>query len=214
MPAAIDMVGQVVGRWTVIARGANYKNGDARWVCRCECGTERLIQGWMLRGRTTGGCVRCGNDAKSTHGHTKGGRATPMYMTWVGMIARCTNAHHVKYHLYGGRGISVCARWLHSFSAFVEDMGTKPSECHSLDRINGDGDYEPGNCRWATLEQQNQNRSTSIMIECGGLRLAVSEWARRTGIPRHAIYSRLRMGWDPIKAITSPVRETNRKKAA
>jgi hypothetical protein len=92
------------------------------------------------------------------HGHTSGGRWTDEYRIWAGMVKRCTNPRSSSYRSYGGRGIAICDRWRTSFSAFFADMGRRPSKLHSIDRINNDGNYEPGNCRWATRDVQAANK--------------------------------------------------------
>ena len=94
----------------------------------------------------------------SRHGHARGGRQTTEYSAWLGMKKRCTKPNNSRYGSYGGRGITVCKRWMDSFQAFLADMGLKPSPDLSIDRIDNDGNYEPGNCRWATKEEQSSNK--------------------------------------------------------
>ena len=120
------------------------------------------------------------------HGMT----GTPEHNTWQSMLQRCTNQRLASWHRYGGRGIRVCERW-QVFENFLADMGKRPSEMHSLDRIDNDGDYEPGNCRWATSEVQNANKSTNVHIELDGRRQTLAQWAREIGITVQALTFRL-----------------------
>lgn len=156
----IDITGQVFGRWAVIQRSENKKR-EPQWLCRCQCGVERIMpSGSLRRGRS----IDCGCGRKeraslvhTRHGHKKNGAETSEYKAWRSMRDRCLNVRHRRYEDYGGRGIRVCDRWA-SFELFIEDMGLKPSRELTLERRNNDGNYEPGNCEWATRKEQTKNR--------------------------------------------------------
>lgn len=162
----IELTGQVFGRLTVIRYVPNgATDGAGGWKCRCECGKETVVKSSPLqKGKTRScGCL-IGETAKQTF-TTHGKSTSPEYQIWVGMIARCTNANTKYYADYGGRGIGVCARWRSGFENFFIDMGPRPSNAHSLDRINVNGNYDPENCRWATREQQAANKRKMGRIE-------------------------------------------------
>lgn len=149
------LVGRAFGRLLVLSRGEN-KGQHTTYLCACECGQQVTVRAQSLRrGETTScGCLRRERQAalRTTHGRY----ATPTYRSWASMIARCTNKKHRQFHDYGGRGITVCERWK-SFINFLADMGERPAE-RTLDRVDPDGNYEPGNCRWATALEQRHNR--------------------------------------------------------
>src|SRR4051812_29239940 len=111
------------------------------------------------------------------------------YYVWQSMIQRCFRLKHPKYRLYGARGITVCDRWKKSFDIFLEDMGRRPKKGYSLDRINNDGNYEPGNCRWATPKEQNRNSRRNRVIEFAGNSMPVSEWAEKIGVHKDTLLS-------------------------
>lgn len=156
----IDLSGQPFGSLTAL-----YLVGDNpkryMWLCLCDCGNQRLTPGSKLTGGTITSCRDCSLRRATKHGHAKQGgekRHSPTYNTWAGMHSRCSNPNTTGYEYYGGAGISVCARWK-SFEAFLRDMGEKPTGT-SIDRTNGSGNYEPGNCRWATKVEQANNTSS------------------------------------------------------
>jgi hypothetical protein len=143
----------------------------------------------------------------TTHGHAKC-RTTgksPEYRCWGHILDRCYRPKTGGYERYGGRGIKVCDRWRHSFENFLADMGTKPSKDHSIDRIDVNGDYEPGNCRWATRAEQDLNRRNTLFVTAMGETLPLKVWSERTGIPYDAMWSRIKSGWDEERAVTAPI---------
>ena|SRR5438105_3349104 len=136
------------------------------------------------------------------HGYARNGHRISEYHCWTEMRQRCTNPTNKHFRLYGGRGITICSRW-NSFANFLADMGRKPSRKHSLDRYpNQNGNYEPGNCRWATQQQQMRNRRNNHLITFNGETLPLVEWALRIGILASTIRTRLKSGWPIALALT------------
>lgn len=131
-------------------------------------------------------------------------RETPEYRAWRMMKARCSRKRAPKYHRYGGRGIKVCARWQNNFSAFLSDMGPRPSPRHSLDRKNNDRDYKPSNCRWATVIEQQRNRSDTKFIRVNGRRVKFADAVAESGFSYDVVKHRLRLGWSVRDALTRP----------
>ena len=158
-PRFDDLTGRVFGRLTVESQ-AGIRSHSAIWNCVCSCGNSVVVDGGSLKsgGTSSCGCFRRdANRAKWTkHGHSPESGNSPTYRSWAGLVARCTNPNHHDWRYYGGRGITVCDRW-RDFSNFLSDMGEKPENKNSIDRINNDGNYEPGNCRWATQLEQVRN---------------------------------------------------------
>lgn len=121
------------------------------------------------------------------------------------MKNRCNNPKATQWKWYGERGIKVCERWSRSFYDFFADMGKAPSEKHSIDRIDNDGNYEPGNCRWATAQQQQEHkrpRSDTVYLTFRGETMSVTDWARKLGVRRHMLYRRIKAGWDVESILT------------
>lgn len=158
----IIKAGSKFGRLMVLEILPLVAYSQKRAKVRCDCGTIKIIQVSSLpSGHTRScGCLRKEETKKRllVHGHAVRGKTSPEYCSWYGMIRRCNNPKNKSYRYYGGRGIKVCQRWKSSFVNFLADMGKKPSKKHSIDRINNDGNYGPGNCRWATKRQQVMNR--------------------------------------------------------
>lgn len=160
------------------------------WVCRCSCGSIKSVRGTSLISKHTKSCGCLGRMTGYKHGMRK----TPEYKTWQGLKDRCSNKNNPSYNSYGGRGIKVCDRWLHSFENFYTDLGSKPSKKYSIDRIDVNGDYSPENCKWATPKEQANNRRTNIYIDFNGLHLTIAEWARYLGIAVNVLHARIRRG--------------------
>lgn len=197
-----DVTGQRFGRLLVVHRAAN-RYQKAWWVCRCDCGTIAEVAGSKLRNGHTKSCG-CGSAVIATHRMKR----SPEYTVWNLMRQRCAD---LDYADYGGRGITVCARWQDSFENFFADMGPRPSRNHQIDRIDNSAGYSPGNCRWATRIENCNNRRDNVRVEWRGESLTVPEWARRTGITKTAIWQRLHvLNWSVEKALTTPVRQRRR----
>jgi hypothetical protein len=146
------------------------------------------------------GCPECGkekiSESRKTHGKTK----SKEYAIWQTMKNRCYNPNYEYYHRYGGRGITICDRWLNSFENFYSDMGEKP-ERYSLDRINNDGNYCPENCRWATQKEQCNNKSNNVFLTIRGKTMSIKEWCEDAGQKYERARARLKRNWTPEQAI-------------
>ncbi len=197
-------VGDTFGRWEVIQGKGNNRRGLKTWLCRCECGTEKTVTSQSLK---SGGSKSCGclqreavKKRNTTHGCTAGGRQTRAYRAWAAMIGRCCSEGNKYFKGYGGRGIRVCDRWRNSFVNFREDMGDPPAGL-TLERINVNGNYEPGNCKWATRQEQNANRRSTKLITHNGKTQCIAHWERELGFRRATINQRLRAGWSIEEAL-------------
>lgn len=169
------MSGRKFGRREVVGL-AESRSGGLYWLCRCECGREDVVSGTALRGGRADCCENC---RKISHGHAAKGKVSATYRSWASMIQRCTNKNNPKWINYGGRGISVCDRWM-KFENFVSDMGERPGGA-SVDRIDNNRGYEPGNCRWATPKQQAANTRRNIWFYVFGKYLSARAFAEAIG---------------------------------
>lgn len=146
--------------------------------------------------------TRAGTNIK--HGGVIGGKPTPEYNSWSCMKQRCCNPRHKRYAKWGGRGITICDRWLDSFANFLADMGPKPSDKHTIDRIDNDGGYSPENCRWALPVEQSSNMRTNVRYTFKGETLTMSQWIKKLGFRRGTLERRLSFGWSVDKAFSTP----------
>lgn len=194
----IDIAGQKYGRWTVI-RISSKGDTPIKWDCVCECGTFRSVNSSSLRsGRSPScGCLtkeRMAN--QGTHnqsGRKNGNKETAEYRIWSGIRKRCLNPRAQRYERYGGRGIKICQRW-NNFANFFADMGPRPTQRHSIDRINNDGDYCQENCRWSTPEEQANNRSRNIIVLVNGEKMTLHSASVVLGISYSSSYRRMKSG--------------------
>lgn len=195
-----DITGKKFGRLTVLQLVSKAGEEPIRWKCQCECGCFTVSQGSALRGGRAKSCGCLQRDKATKHGMA----GTPTYGSWQKMKARCLNSWDPAYADYGGRGIRVCDRWLESFDHFLADMGVKPARM-SLDRKDNQGNYEPGNCRWATFKTQNNNRRSNRMLTISGETMNLQSWAEKAGLPMNALWLRISHGWDPKEAVSVPL---------
>lgn len=194
-----DLSGQRFGRWTVIEF---IGVGPTRWLCKCDCGVVRSVEAGNLKKGVSVSCGCFAIEGKRARKLRHGRSGTTMHIIWSGMKSRCYNKNEPAYKNYGGRGIRMCDRWRNSFEAFLEDVGERPGPEYSIDRIDNDGNYEPGNVRWVTDKQQANNKRNNRILEHDGRSLTVAQWAKETGISGFVILGRLSRGWTVHDALT------------
>ncbi len=210
-PRFIDLTGKRFSRWKVLNYfGQTKHHHDSLWLCRCNCGTTRVVLGNSLRHNTSKSCGCFNREQISRRFKIHGMHGTPEYRSWQSMKNRCYRTSELGYQNYGGRGIKVCRRWLNSFVAFFMDMGPKPSPKHSLDRVDNDGPYCPRNCRWETRKQQARNTRKNRRLTYNNCTLTLPEWAERFGINGGTIRSRLRLGWSVHRTLSTPVKSSGK----
>lgn len=178
------------GKLTVLSF-VGFKNGkgNALWLCHCDCGQSRTVSSSKLVAGVTS-CVSCAKQSCVKHAMAK----KPEYKSWCHAKARCCNPLDPAYQYYGGRGITMCQEWMDSFQAFYDYIGPRPNGT-SLDRFpNNNGNYEPGNVRWATTQEQTRNQRTNTRVTYNGETLTIAEWAERTGIKYATLWQRNKQG--------------------
>lgn len=210
---AVDMTGQVFGNLTVLKRAGRRKRLSggffSLWTCRCTCGATVVKLGMRLR---QGRVKSCGINGHRSYGGIKGWRGgittkhRSEYSSWQHMRRRCLDLTSHKYRLYGGRGITICPQWVSSFEQFLEDMGSKPSLSHTIDRIDTNGNYEPANCRWATHAEQSRNMRNNFYVEHEGKRVLLIDLVGDLGLSYSVVKGRLAYGWLLQEALGISVR--------
>jgi hypothetical protein len=184
----MDLTGERFGAWLVLEFGHRNCDGQSYFKCQCDCGVVREVRtSCLIHGRSS----HCGCKMIK---HGEGVRRTVEYETWHSMKSRCYNKNNISYPNYGGRGITVCDRWKDNYKAFLHDMGRRP-ENTSLDRIDSNGPYSPENCRWASIFEQINNRSTTIMIDYKGKLMPLADAIRLSGLKSETVRSRRRNGF-------------------
>lgn len=192
---AIDETGNKYGRYTVLRRDPASLGKVAKWICLCECGTTKSVEAHSLRSGHIKSCGCYQRDRLRKHDRS----LTKEWNAWASMRSRCNNPNHKAYHNYGGRGIKVCERWMESFENFYADMGDSPADTE-LDRIDNEKGYSPENCRWATYQQQGNNRRNNRYLTFNGETHSLADWCRITGINRATLKYRLKAGF-PIEEV-------------
>lgn len=220
MSKFIDLTGQRFGRLTVIKQYGVAKSGHALWDCKCDCGNTKIISSNQLRGLTRScGCLQREKAAQyckdNGHKHKKekeniGVGFERLHRSYADMKKRCENPHSKNYNNYGGRGIRVCTEWKNSFDSFKKwALKNGYADGLTLDRTNVNGNYEPSNCRWVSVKEQNNNRRNNIVVTYNGETMTLHELSERyTDISYKTIWARLNAGWDLHNAITTPVRRS------
>ncbi len=204
MGTAIDLTGQRFGR--LVATEAVPTERGRHWRCVCDCGSLHVVKTNQLTSGKTKSCGCLWDDTVPGSNKTHGRGGTYLYRIWALIIQRCENPKNPAYSSYGGRGITICVRWRDSFEAFLEDVGDRQSAEYTLGRIDNNGHYAPGNCRWETAKDQARNRRSSRHLTHDGVTITLAEWAERTGINVETIASRIkRGGWSVADALTTPV---------
>jgi hypothetical protein len=192
------------GRLTVVE--VFRTNNGSTVKCRCDCGSIRTFKTSHVFGRWKkfGACAINGCSHAFVHGQKK--LHPREYDSWWMMKSRCFNPDDPAFHNYGGRGITVCERWL-DVKLFISDMGPRPTPKHTVERVNNDGNYEPANCRWATRLEQARNMRTNRRIFHAGQSKTISEWTSILGFGHNVISDRLKRGWSDVAAVTTPKRK-------
>jgi hypothetical protein len=209
MTLVADIARRRFGRLRPLRLVGSTVSRHALWECKCRCGNLTVVTRPNLISGATQSCGCLAQEKRkavnTTHGETVGCSRSPEYGIWSGIVKRCENNNTKSWHRYGGRGVRICRRWRKSFPAFLKDMGRRPSPAHSIDRFpNPDGDYRPGNCRWATSIQQGRNRSGQRMYEFRGHTGVASELAEIFGLKASVVQERLREGKSIGEALTCP----------
>ena len=211
----VNLAGHRVGRLAVEGLDRIETRGHAdrqrrvyMWKCRCDCGATVVVDGQSLRGTKTRSCGclhreivgKMGREAR-VHGEAVPGHNSVEYRAWVEMLRRCR-----RRKAYVAMGVRVADRWhgRGGYQAFLSHIGRRPSDAHSVDRIDTTGHYEPGNVRWATPTQQTRNRRCTVLITIGGITKTAAEWAEESGLRRQTVWRRYRSGWPEAELLSAP----------
>lgn len=203
-----DLQGQKFNRLAVLGFAGKNLSGNSLWFCKCECGNIKRVIGSSLKKclTTSCGCLQKqrAKETNTKHGYSRMGQRSRTYITWTSMIARCQNQNNKRFKDYGGRGIKVCERW-HKFENFLADMGEAP-EGLTIDRKENDKGYYKENCRWATIKEQNNNKSNNRYFTFNGKTQNLEKWTKELGFKKTSIMSRINRGWSIERALSTPMK--------
>lgn len=198
-----DRTGERFGR-LVVQRKEKLPGWGTRWLCLCDCGREKLVLGSNLDKGNTKSCGCLHDEVRRTHQMSK----SDIYAIWKSMRQRCNNSRAAGFENYGGRGIKVFPEWEIRFESFRDYIGPRPSKGHTLDRINNDGNYEPGNVKWATWQEQHANKRTTTNLTAFGKTQPLARWAEEYGINLRTLHNRIYRCRVPLeKALTAPIHQ-------
>jgi hypothetical protein len=199
----VDLTGRTFGRLRIVRRAEGHR--PLSYHCICDCGNEKVVRACNLNNKykptRSCGCLQ-------DEGWKHGGSWTREYRIWCSIKQRCFNPLDSGFKDYGARGIKVCPEWMNNFAHFMRDMGPRPSRQHSVERRNNDGDYEPGNCYWATMAIQRRNTRQTHMLIYNGKTQCLTDWANELGMSPTTLSNRIvRDGWNVEKALATPIQE-------
>lgn len=203
-----NLAGKTFGKLTVIGLSSMEKKRRVLWECLCECGSIKAIRQDALVRNASKSCGCLHRDITRRQFTKHEGAPTTNYKSeynaWRGLIERCENPCHKAYKNYGGRGISVCKEWKHSFKLFFEHIGPKPSKDHSIDRIDNDKPYQPGNVKWSTWHEQASNKRNNIFLNFEGEIKTLTDWASELKVSKTALWWRREKGWCDFCVLSIP----------
>lgn len=200
MPKFKDLMGQKFGRLTIIELAGRNKSHKIIWKCLCDCGKEAIVVGTCLVTGRTKSCGCLHKEVITKHGLT----GSRIYAIWNSMMSRCYHPKNKYFKGYGARGIRVCNEWhdAKTFYNWAQNNGYKKGL--TIDRINNNGNYEPSNCRWATLKEQCNNKRTNRLITINGITHNLTEWATIAGLKKATLHARLRARWKEENLLLPP----------
>lgn len=202
---AVDISNMEFGRLTALGPTGRGNDGGILWHCRCICGKETIVTGAHLRSGHTTSCGCYQSDITTERSTSHGMSRTKEYQVWCSMNERCRNPNNRHYRDYGGRGIVVCEEWKEDFVVFHDYMGDLPFKGATVDRINNELGYFPGNVKWSTQTEQARNRRNNTMLTYNGKTQSMSAWAEEAGMGHSTIQTRMKLGWPIDKVLTEPV---------
>ena len=209
MSKYIDLTGRQFGDWKVVRYAGTTKNGQAKWMCECKCGTKRAVIGSNLRNRSSRncGCIRAEKlkNKEETHKMSK----SRLYNIWKEILQRTTNEKNKNYRYYGGRGIGICNEWRENFETFAKwsnENGYSPNM--TIERRDNSKGYQPDNCYWATMKEQSRNKRSNHWLTYRGKTKTITDWAEDIGMKKTTLTNRInRLGWSTEKALETPVKK-------
>lgn len=202
-------LGDRLGMLSVIGKSSRTTTTkNMRWIFKCDCGATTDKSAGDARRMRHCGCKTVRSGRRTKFGFRM--LDVPEYPVWRRMLRRCYNKNCFEYKNYGGRGIRVCDQWLINFKQFFQDMGSRPTPLHCIERLDNNGNYEPSNCAWSDRVSQNNNKRDNIVIELDGERMTIAEWSRKIGVSLKTLHSRHYKGLSPEQILSKKVKRIGR----